>query len=447
MEIAIKAAQLILSLSILVVLHELGHFLPAKLFRTHVEKFYLFFNPWFSLLKKKIGNTEYGIGWLPLGGYVKISGMIDESMDKEQMQKPPQPWEFRAKPAWQRLIIMVGGVTVNLLLAFFIYAMMLFSYGETYLPNNELQDGVWCVSDVTKEMGFQNGDQIVSIDGDSIERFSQISTKMLYGEEATVIRDGEIKQIDIPINLAGELSTSKRRRLFMPRMPFLVSKVPDTSINKDANLQKRDRIISIDGQQVKYFDEVESLLEKKANQKIDVGIVRNDDTLHKELVVSGKGKLELYPTILNFDQLQELGYYNTQTKYYNFFASFPAGFDKGIDKLSLYISQFKLIFNPETGAYKGLGGFGTIGSIFPSTWVWQAFWEITAFLSLVLAFMNILPIPALDGGHVMFTLYEMISGRKPSEKFLEYAQMIGMVLLLSLLIFANGNDIYRFFFN
>jgi regulator of sigma E protease len=440
MEILIKAAQLLLSLSILVVLHEMGHFLPAKLFRTGVEKFYLFFNPWFSLMKKKIGNTEYGIGWVPLGGYVKISGMIDESMDKEQLQKPPEPWEFRAKPAWQRLIIMVGGVTMNILLAIVIYAMIMFSQGERYLPPENAEYGI-AVDSIGQQIGLEDGDKIVKVNGESVQKFSDIPKKMIIDQAqiVTVIRNGERKTLDVPSDFIKNVLGKDTPTFIQIRFPTQVKRVQDKSVAAKNGLQKSDQIIGINQTKTPYFHEFKKVVGKYKEEEVTLHVKRQEDTIDLPMTVPESG-------ILGFMPKRPNEYFKTKKINYGFLASFPAGTKKAYATLTGYVKQFSIIFNPETEGYKHVGGFITIGKIFPGQWNWLLFWEMTALLSVILAFMNILPIPALDGGHVMFTLYEMISGRKPSEKFLEYAQMVGMVILLSLLIFANGQDLYKVFF-
>ena len=442
----IKGAQLILSLSILVVLHELGHFIPAKLFKTKVEKFYLFFDPWFSLFKFKKGETEYGIGWLPLGGYVKIAGMIDESMDKEQLEKEPEPWEFRSKPAWQRLIIMVGGVTVNLLLAMLIYASTLFVWGERFLPNENLTDGLWVTDSLAINLGFKDGDKIVRINEVQIKNFSDITPELIYGGEVEIIRNGRKELLQVPENFAEQLIESGRKpMLFMPRTPFKVGEVPDTSKAALGGLKQGDEIVSINGEPIKYFDQVKPILNDNRGNTLPVRIKREGAEQELSLEVYQSGLLGFAPHLYDLKDMEKAGVYALEVRKYGFFASIPAGINKAVEKLDMYIKQFKLILNPNSGAYKGIGGFGAIGGMFPSTWDWQIFWEMTAFLSVILAFMNILPIPALDGGHVLFLLYEIFTRRKPNEKVLEYAQMAGMLLLLSLLVFANGNDILRLF--
>jgi regulator of sigma E protease len=445
MEIAIKLSQFLLSLSILIILHELGHFIPAKLFKTRVEKFYLFFDIKYSLLKKKIGETEYGIGWLPLGGYVKISGMIDESMDTEQMAAEPQPWEFRSKPAWQRLIIMLGGVTVNFILAFIIYIGMTFFYGEQYIANNEVKDGVWIQNPTMEKIGFKTGDKIVSIDGKPIEKFDQtISEKILMSKSVVVNRAGANQEIKLPINFIDKLLSGPKIPLAELRMPFAIGNVPAESQNQ--NLKAKDILLSLNGQKTKYLDEVKPILESNKGKELPAVILRDEKEVATTVKVSKDGKLGIQLGGVSIASLEKLGYYKVSQQEFGFFESIPVGIEKGFTQLGNYGKQLKAIFNPKTGAYKGVGGFAAIFNIFPNTWSWEAFWSITALLSIMLGVMNLLPIPALDGGHVMFLLYEIISGRKPSDKFLERAQLVGFVLLISLLLFANGNDIYKAIF-
>ena len=443
MEIAIKLSQFLLSLSILIILHELGHFIPAKLFKTRVEKFYLFFDIKYSLLKKKIGETEYGIGWLPLGGYVKISGMIDESMDKEQMALPPQPWEFRSKPTWQRLIIMLGGVTVNFILAFIIYIGMTFFYGEQYIANSEVKDGIWITNPVVEKAGLKTGDKLVSIDGEKVERFFESNEKILLSKEIVVLRDGKEEKVHFPVNFIDQLMQGKRASLLELRVPFIVAGVAEDSQNKSV-VQAKDIITSFNGKAVKFADEVLLAVDTLKGKTVPITIKRDGKEMAASLKVNDSAKLGIiYAAKLPYSDLERLGLYKISKDDYGFFQSIPVGIDKGFNQLSSYGKQLKAIFSPSTGAYKGVGGFAAIFNIFPKTWSWEAFWSITALLSIMLGVMNLLPIPALDGGHVMFLLYEMISGKKPSDKFLENAQMVGFVLLISLLLFANGNDIYK----
>ena len=446
MEFVIKISQFLLSLSLLIVLHELGHFIPAKIFKTRVEKFYLFFDVKFSLFKKKIGDTVYGIGWLPLGGYVKISGMIDESMDTEQLAQEPQPWEFRSKPTWQRLIIMLGGVTVNFLLAIFIYIGMSYFYGDKFLPIENIKDGLLVESTVANKAGLVTGDNVVAVDGEKIENFSEIPEKVLFGKEITIERAGQQSTITFPEDFLSQLIDSKEKRFINLRLPFAVIKVPDSSHNKNSGIKKGDLIVGLNGVKTKYSDEVISELTKYKGQSINAQVLRGNTETTINLNVNNDGKVGLVSGGITEDNLEKLEYYKFETKKYGFFESFPVGLKKASDKISSYITQFKAIFTPSTGAYKGVGGFKAIFDIFPSFWSWQVFWSITAFLSIMLGVLNLLPIPALDGGHVMFLLYEMISGRKPGDKFMEYAQMVGFFLLIALVLFANGNDVYKAIF-
>jgi regulator of sigma E protease len=442
MEIAIKLSQFLLSLSLLIILHELGHFIPAKLFKTRVEKFYLFFDIKFSLLKKKIGETEYGIGWLPLGGYVKISGMIDESMDKEQMALPPQPWEFRSKPAWQRLIIMLGGVTVNFILAFVIYIGMTFYYGDLYLKNSELKDGIAVTSKVGEELGFKTGDKILAIDGETVSKFNEVPNKLLFAKSVDIERNGTKQTISLPIDLIKKVMGGEKRPFIGWREPFAVGMVDDKSANI-ANLKPKDIILRMDSIPTKYTDQVVAYAEAHKGQTVAAVVLRNEVETPVNLQINAQGKIGVYQARLGVESLEKLGIYQFTKQEYGFLESVPVGIAKGKDQLLGYGKQLKAIFNPETGAYKGVGGFKAIFDIFPKTWSWEVFWSITAILSIMLGVMNLLPIPALDGGHVVFLLYELISGKKPSDKFLENAQMVGFVLLITLLVFANGNDIYK----
>lgn len=440
--IGLQAGQLILSLSILVILHELGHFIPAKIFGCRVEKFYLFFDPWFSLVKKKIGDTIYGIGWLPLGGYVKIAGMVDESMDKEQLKQPAQPWEFRSKPAWQRLIIMIGGVTVNVLLAFFIYAMILFKWGETKLPMSSLNNGIWIVDTVINEIGLHNGDKIVSVNDEKVAYFDNINSSLMLGDHMDIMRDGQPMRLAIPVNIIEKIvEKGKRSILLLPRVPCIVGEVGAGTAAEKNGLLANDKIIGIDSFKIDFFDQVKPLIAQKAGDSVQLHIIRNGQSLVLNSVINPDTSIGFFPAVPSLAEMKDQGLYTFETKNFSFLASFPAGVKKAGEKLSNYVSQFKKILNPSTGAYKGLGGFKSMGSIFPKyEWDWESFWNITAFFSIALAFMNLLPIPALDGGHVLFTIYEMVTGRKPNEKFLEYAQIVGMALLFGLMIYANAND-------
>ncbi|MFC0603309.1 RIP metalloprotease RseP [Winogradskyella pulchriflava] len=442
MEFVIKISQFLLSLSLLIVLHELGHFIPAKLFKTKVEKFYLFFDVKYSLFKKKIGETVYGIGWLPLGGYVKIAGMIDESMDKEQMAQPPQPWEFRSKPAWQRLIIMLGGVTVNFILAYVIFVFVSFIYGDTDIKIDSLKGGYLIENPVLIDAGFKTGDKVIAINDQQIEKDSEIGQYIIEAEQMTVEREGEKKVVNLPENFLGQLSDEGSRNLFKYRYPFIVESVPDSSANNSVDLKQGDVLLGINGKKLPYFDQYEEELKNYKGQTVTVEILRDDKTITRDLKVNNDAKLNIF-RLIDAKRFIDLGYYDVTRREYTFGQSFAAGATKFKSTIVNYFSQLKAIFNPKTEAYKGLGGFKAIFDIFPDFWSWEAFWKLTAFLSIMLAVLNLLPIPALDGGHVMFLLYEMISGRKPSEKFLERAQIVGFFILIALVLFANGNDIFK----
>ncbi|WP_212002828.1 RIP metalloprotease RseP [Chitinophaga sp. HK235] len=436
--ILVKAGQLLLSLSILVVLHELGHFIPAKLFKTRVEKFYLFFDPWFSLFKIKKGETEYGIGWLPLGGYVKISGMIDESMDKEAMAKPPQPYEFRAKPAWQRLIIMVGGVTVNVLLAILIYSMILWHWGEKYLPTDAVKYGV-TVDSLAQSIGLRDGDKIVSVNHQKVDRFGAITGKVILREAKSieVIRDGKEMSFPVPAGFINALLKQKEPFAYV-RYPYYADRFEKGSIADKSGLFKPgDQMLSINNLSVPYFTDFAKELRKHKNEEVKIGVMRGKDSLTIPVKLDNKAQLGIYPQ-------DPEKFFEYKVVNYTLPQAIPAGFMMSIDKLVGYVQQLRLIFvSKEVKVSESLGGFMSIGNLFPEAWDWLTFWEMTAFLSIILAFMNILPIPALDGGHVLFLLYEIITGRKPGEKFLEYAQIAGMVVLFGLLLLANGLDFWR----
>ncbi len=444
MEILIKVLQLILSLSVLVIVHEFGHFAAAKYFKTRVEKFYLFFNPGFSLFKFKYGETEYGIGWLPLGGYVKIAGMIDESMDKEQMDKPPEPWEFRSKPAWQRLIIMLGGVIMNVILAIVIYITMMASYGEEYLPNSAVVYGIQ-VDSMGQVLGLQNGDKILNLDGHEVEDFMKIPAYLILEEVSSIQidRDGQIIDIPVSAKFMGDVIAGGKPGFIMPRMPIRIAGFAKNSKAETAGIEKGDWIQSINGKEAKFFDQFQTFrdsIQDNIGQDVFVGVQRGGQVLEYQVTVPEDG-------LIGFSAAGDLNLdFDLKSRDYTIIEAIPAGFKKAISTIDNYLKQLKILFNPEMKAYKSVGGFGTIANIFPPTWDWVKFWSLTAFLSIMLAVLNILPIPALDGGHVMFLMYEIITRRAPSDKFLEYAQMVGMFLLLALLVFANGNDIYKYFF-
>lgn len=435
MEILIKGAQLILSLSILVVLHELGHFLPARYFGTRVEKFYLFFDPWFSLWKTKWKGTEFGIGWIPFGGYVKISGMVDESMDKEQMAKPPEPWEFRSKPAWQRLIIMVGGVTVNLILGFALYSMILFVWGRDYLPLEEVRYGVH-PSSVMKEQGVQEGDLVLAIDGTAPRTLEDVTRAILIdgARTLTVERDGGRKDIQLSTDITDRILDANERSLFAPRVPFIVDTIIAGGTAAESELRKGDRILQVDGVDAAYFNDFRTVMAERKGQEVEVLVERENNRVTVPLKVNDEG-------LIGAGNQQPSAYFTFSQERFTFLESIPAGINYGLETLGGYVRSLKLLFT-KSGAGQ-IGGFGAIGGLFSPTWDWQVFWNMTAFLSIVLAFMNILPIPALDGGHVVFLLYEMIFRRAPNQRVLEVAQMIGMFLLLGLILFANGNDLFK----
>lgn len=444
MEIVIKLSQFLLSLSLLIVLHELGHFIPAKLFKARVEKFYLFFDIKFSLFKKKIGETVYGIGWLPLGGYVKIAGMVDESMDTEQLKQEPQPWEFRSKPAWQRLIIMLGGVIVNFILAFVIYIGVVWFYGELDIKNSDVKDGIWITNPILEQAGLKTGDKIISVDGKEVVSFFELPEKIMLSDQVVVDRNGTQTTIELPKNLIGQVVDENKKSLLYLRVPFIISEIQPESPNVNT-LQVKDRILDIDGNKIQYFDQASELLKSLKGKTVRATIVRNEKEESVELQVSEEGLLGVRPGIIGISDLEKLGIYNVEKVQYGFFESVPKGIEKTTERFSSYWNQLKKIINPKTEAYKGVGGFYAIFNVFPDVWSWEYFWNVTAFLSIMLGIMNLLPIPALDGGHVMFVLYEMITRRKPSEKFLEKAQMVGFFILIALVLFANGNDIFRAF--
>ena len=433
MEILIKASQFILSLSLLIVLHELGHFIPAKLFKIKVEKFYLFFDYKFSIFKKKIGDTVYGIGWIPLGGYVKIAGMIDESMDTEQMALPAQPWEFRSKPAWQRLIIMLGGVFVNFVLGIFIYIMLMYAYGEKFLPNDNVKDGVWVQDKLATDLGLQTGDKVLTVDGEKIKKFYGLSLEFINGNNYQIERNGEVLDKEIPTDFISQLMDRGKDAgpFILPRYPFVIAGISEGSPNINSDLQSKDIVTSINGNAIKYFDEAQTELDKVKNQDITITVKRGNETKEIPVKVTSEGKIGVGIGQLSANDLEKLGYYDLARFEYSFAEAIPAGWNKSWKTLTDYVKQLKKIFNPSTGAYKGLGGFISIGSIFPAEWSAESFWNITAFLSIMLEFMNLLPIPALSGGHGVFTLWKMITGKKPGDKFLEYAQVIGFILLIT----------------
>ncbi len=437
----VKAIQLILSLSILIVLHELGHFIPAKLFKTRVEKFYLFFDVKFSLFKKKIGETVYGIGWLPLGGYVKIAGMIDESMDKEQMAGPPQPWEFRSKPAWQRLIIMLGGVTVNIIVGFVIYMGILYFYGRNITTNEDIPQG-FSVTEQFREYGFQDGDHILAVNGEPLEDVMEINRYIFLRDVSQVEvkhADGSVETLSVPEDAGTKMFQNDTHFPFMPRQNLILDSIWKDYPAEKAGLQKSDRIVSINGEDVGYLDEFEKIAKANKGKENTLVVARGNSLDTLTVVPDEKGTFGV--SFSRNELVSQLG--KTEIRY-TLGESIVGGFGFGFNTLKDYVKQFKYVFTKK-GATQ-VGGFGAIGNLFPDAWDWQSFWATTALISIILAFMNILPIPALDGGHVMFLLYEIVTGRKPNDKFMEYAQMVGFFILIALVLFANGNDIYRWLF-
>lgn len=450
MENLIKAAQFILILSIIVALHEFGHYITARMFKTRVEKFYLFFDflfPFpnlmnFALFKKKIGDTEYGLGWFPLGGYVKIAGMIDESMDEEFLKSPPQPWEFRSKPAWQRMIIMLGGIMVNILLAFFIYSMILFHWGTSYLPVENVKYG-FAVDTVVQQMGLKDGDKFISYDGG--KKFRSANTifidMLLNGATSVEIdRNGQKLTLPVPQSIYKEMLAHKKPDLISPFIPCVVDSVLPGSVLARAGGKHDDKIIQVDSIPVQYHQQVKRLLSNFRNKATYITVLRGKDTVKLNLTVPDSA-------ILGFIPYQPDKYLTFVDTKYGFFESFPAGIARTWDVFVNYLKQFKIIFNPELKGYKQLGSFFTIAQQFSPRWDWLSLWNLTAFLSIAIAFVNVLPIPALDGGHAFFLLIEMITGKTPSDKFMERAQVVGMIIIFALMFFALGNDILRTFFS
>ena len=486
MDLVIQVSQFILSISILVILHELGHYLPAKWFKTRAEKFYLFFDPWFSLFAmKKIGgkwkykfffknqsnteiievdgkkkevpinvgnlpdddwrkhrdSTQWGIGWLPFGGYVKIAGMIDESMDTEQMKKPAESWEFRSKPAWQRLIIMLGGVTVNFFLAWLIFSALSFFNGESYYDNTKIEDGI-AVNTAGEKMGLKSGDRIISIDGKEIKSFNSLGVEILFADKVNVLRDGKEIVLDINKEGVGEVLKTGAGSYLSVRTPTIVDSVLEGKPAKLAGLEKGDKIVGINGQPTLFFDEVTKTLELNKNKKVSIEFIRNNEYKNVEVVTDKYGKLGFMPDITPMENILEQA---KVTQEIGFFASIPRGFERTIESLTQQVKQFKILFNKQTEGYKQVSGPIGIVKMMPTEFNWTAFWSFTAMFSVWLAFLNLLPIPGLDGGHVVFTLWEMITGKPTSEKVLEYAQMIGVIFLLGLMILIFGNDVYKLF--
>lgn len=449
----IMIAQLLTGLGLLVLLHEFGHYITARMFKIRVDKFYMFFDFLFplpgvlnfALFKKKIGDTEYGIGWFPMGGYVQIAGMIDESLDTEQMKKPAEPWEFRAHPAWQRLIVMLGGIIVNVLVAFIIYAMILFTWGDKKIPMSSLKDGISCSDSLGMAVGFRTGDKIISIDDKPIKYFNDLRFEILLGHKVQIDRMGEKIELSLPKDFIDKLGKTEKYNFVDLRRPAFFE-FDKESINKNTNLKTTDRIVGInDSIKINYFDEFQTQLKNFKNEDVFLNVNRDNQIVKIKVKVNENsriGAILLDVPEKELESLQIIGFERTS---YGFFESFPAGVNLTFVQLEKYVRQFKLMFTPSTGAYKQIGGFGSMAKMYGKIWDWEEFWTKTGFLSIVLAFMNLLPIPALDGGHVVFTLYEMITRRAPSVKVLTYAQYVGMALLLFLMLYANLNDFLHFF--
>ncbi len=441
----VQVVQFIMALSLLIVLHEGGHFFFARLFKTRVEKFYLFFDflfPFsnilpFSLFKKKIGETVWGIGWFPLGGYVKIAGMVDESMDKEQLAKPPEPWEFRSKKAWQRLLIMLGGIIVNVLLAFLIYAMILFVWGKQRLPIAEMKQGIMVTDSLAYKLGFRDGDKIVSVDGQRPKYYDEILAEMLYVKTVVVEREGKEQALAMPIDWVGSL----KKGLFITAIPSVIGTVQKGSGAANAGLKEKDQILGFNGLKTPTHAAFKKEVAAYKSQVIDLNFLRDGKEMTAKVQVSDTGTIGFMQ--MGIDDLIKIGLIHVETRKYGFFESFPAGFALGVDNIKGYARQLGLILNFKTKAYKQTGGFISMANIYGKEWDWQRFWSITAMISIALAIMNLLPIPGLDGGYVVFTLIEMITGRKVNEKVMEVATTIGLVLLLCLMVLVNGNDIFK----
>ncbi len=439
MEILIKTAQFLLSLSILIVIHEFGHFLFARLFRIRVEKFYLFFNPWFSLFKIRRGETEYGMGWLPLGGYVKIAGMIDESMDKQQMKQPPKPYEFRSRPAWQRLLVMVGGVLFNIVLAAMIYVFMLFIMGDEYLPVQNLKYGIEAEA-LGKEMGLESGDHILAVNGEDPGDWMSLRAGFARGtvNEVLVKRNDTVFTLSVPDDFYGKIISARGEGFISIRFPFIVSDFVENSPAEKAGLQAGDHIKGIGNDITWSFSAFARTINDYAGKETALLVERNGETFEVDVYIPEEAKIGAY--VKNpYEMLV------TERRDYSLIASVPAGINRAYTTTRDYFRDLRLLFSPEVSARESLGGFIAIGGIFSPSWDWTHFWMMTALLSIMLAVINILPIPALDGGHVMFLMYEIIAGKKPPDRFMEYAQMIGMILLFALILMVNLNDVLRLF--
>jgi regulator of sigma E protease len=438
--LATKTAQFILSFSIIVVLHELGHFIPARLFGARVEKFYLFFNPGFSLWKKKIGDTEYGLGWIPFGGYVKISGMIDESMDKEQMNKAPESFELRSKPAYQRLIVMLGGVIVNVILAIVIFIGIAWFWGDDFLPAKNLSYGIH-PTEISKKMGLQDGDIIVALDQKELKDFFELESKIVLEDPKTiqVKRGDSVLSLSIPTTIAAELANANNSTAFVvPMFPVIVDSIGKTAVVVEGSFQKNDTLLSINGQSVKYQHEFIEVKKKYSDSLVTILAKRGMDTVKIRTLINNKAQLGLFVKL-------PMQLFKTVHQEYSFAEAIPTGIQRCFTTLDNYVTGIKQIFTGKVNPNDSLGSLISIGNTFPSQWDWERFWTLTAVFSIVLGFMNVLPIPALDGGHALFILFEMITGRKPSDKFMEYAQIAGMILMFGLMLYALGLDFWRLF--
>jgi regulator of sigma E protease len=438
--LATKTAQFILSFSIIVVLHELGHFIPARLFGARVEKFYLFFNPGFSLWKKKIGDTEYGLGWIPFGGYVKISGMIDESMDKEQMNKAPESYELRSKPAYQRLIVMLGGVIVNVILAIVIFIGIAWFWGDDFLPAKNLSYGIH-PTEISKKMGLQDGDIIVALDQKELKDFFELESKLVLEDAKTIqIKRGDsLLSLPIPTTIAAELSNANNTTAFVvPLFPVIVDSIGKSAVMVEGSFQKNDTLLSINGQSIQFQHEFIEVKKKYSDSLVTILAKRGMDTVKIRTLINNKAQLGLFVKL-------PMQLFKTEHQAYSFAEAIPTGIQRCFTTLDNYVTGIKQIFTGKVNPNDSLGSLISIGNTFPSQWDWERFWTLTAVFSIVLGFMNVLPIPALDGGHALFILFEMITGRKPSDKFMEYAQIAGMILMFGLMLYALGLDFWRLF--
>lgn len=440
MEVFIKVLQVIACFSLLVLIHEFGHFLFAKIFHTRVEKFYLFFNPWFSIFKFRIGETEYGMGWVPFGGYCKIAGMVDESMDTEQMKSEPKPWEYRSKPAWQRLLIIVGGVLMNIVLAIGIYIGITYAWGDSYIRTKDVEHG-FMFSEVAHEIGFRDGDKVLSVGGEYVDNYGQIPAVILLDDarDVQVERDG--KPLMLTIDTKYIKAMLKDKEFIALRTPFVVGKVQPEGGAAAGGLMAGDSLVAVDSVPMRWFDEFRAAFAEHKGDTALVTFVRGGERLTAAVPVSREGQVGAYLAGVNLADI-----YRVSTRQYSFLEAIPVGFGRAFTSIGSYLKQLKLIASPETEAYKSVGGIIAMGNFFPGEWNWLQFWQITALISIMLAVLNILPIPMLDGGHMVFILYEMITRRTPSDKFMERAQLVGMIIVFGIVILTNGNDILKLIF-